>query len=336
MQRQLLPKRRKDDRRRHTYPFCWWWCCCGLMSCAALASAIVITVVFVTNRQNANLITVPTTTATTTTTTVSTTSPSILPCTCNLTEAIDFSVISPYDISDGKCIAGHPNGIYFFTGLDSGSFPPQGIENMIVIDPDTLVYGTNLLPTGYYPADADEITACVYYPVTGEFLVTDYNTDNLYSINPNGVNGTVVGVYTSLPGNTRGFALVNGTRLFGITTGATNLYEFDLDTGMLLGMPVPLTFENTSTPVFSNGVTWDSFSQQMFIIYTAPGDNNNARSIGVVDPFTGIVTRTCVLEKRSYASLAFDAMGRFWVMTGNAGANPRTLYTLAGAPCVVY
>lgn len=296
-----------DPRKRRKRSIFAWCCCCSFFIVMILLIILI------------PILTIGTTMMT---------EPTILPCACNLTEAIDFSLIPEYDLRDGKCIASHPDGgIYFFTGLGSLQ------ERMIIINPDIFNYTDSLLPTGNYPTTAQEITACVYYPTSGEFIVTDYTTDTLFSINPNGINGTVIGSYAPpLSGRTRGFALVNGTRLFGISTFETNLYEFDPTNGTLVGLPIPLTFNNVSVP--SNGVTWDPFTKQMFIIYTAPGDSNNMRSIGVIDYETGIIRATCILEKRSYASLTFDSIGRFWVIVGNSGANSQTLYFTNGAPCV--
>lgn len=300
-------ERRRCRRRRS--PFAWWCCCCyGAFTILGMIAMIITLAV------------------------VYTTGPAALPCTCNLTKHLDVVDTPPYDTADGKCIAFHrgTGELFFFTGVYDSPIPP-GAENMVIIDTETPNIGPNLLPGGLYPAGMKEVRACVYYPPTGEFLALDRDeVDNLFSINPNGVDGSILGT-VSLPSGfaIRGFALVNDTKLYGVDRTFGTIHQINPSTGAIIGSAVQGTVDGTPV-VALFGITWDPKTKQTYVIFRNPNtsDNPRQRSIGRINVETGEIIDTCLTEqgKRPYSSMTFDANGRLWIFVGNQDPDSKTLF----------
>jgi len=179
-----------------------------------------------------------------------------------------------------------------------------------------------------------EISGCVFYPVTGDFLVIRIGI--LHSISVDGQTLTVIGDIGQ-PNIIRGFALVEGSnRLFGVTNdrdqlSTGKLLELNPDTGATISGPTQIR-TNESLPVKCFGMDWDPLTEEIYLIYSRPEDAPTVRTIGRLNVTSAIVTEGCVAGTHAINTMAFDASGRLWLNTGKKGPDRNAMFTMANAP----
>lgn len=303
---------RKKRRRRGFF----FWCCFPFGLIALLTVILVPTLVTQINK----------------TSTPPTPTPTPVPeCTCNLTLAFDFLQHPPFDSTPGKCIAynSDDNGLYIFTGNGVGF---EYMVRMDVSNVNNITLGPNLAPGATHPAGMEEVRGCIYDNF--DFITSSWTTLDLYRYQSSGLSAVSIGTMP-LPQFTglRGFAFVNGNKLYGVDRTDGILFQFNPANAAVIGSGVQLKFNGTNTTGYD--ISWDAITNQTFVVYKVVGQSNTRRRIGKVDVQTGIIQPTCLTEMRAYASISFDTIGRLWVATGLMGTDPYKLYLTGSAPCVV-
>jgi hypothetical protein len=218
--------------------------------------------------------------------------------------------------------------------LNNSMFYASGNRGVILtgqylwpIDPDTLVFGTNVYPSDY-PWE-DQITGMGYWAGNGSrFIFAERQYANLWSTDLQG--GDVQHILT-MDRERRGIAIVgdlaylpntinNGVQVISLSTNAVVIP--DIGATDIAG-PVVRTYGMTTHPI--TGEIWGAWDAAgaPFAIY-----------FGVFNATSGFYTRACDGPfMASVSSIAFDSTGRLWISIG--GAPPGDIYRYnGGTPCL--
>jgi len=226
------------------------------------------------------------------------------------------------------CVDTDEDQMYYFTGQTG----LQTFAKLNTSDPNNVFQdGPNLAPGGILPGGIDTVIGCVYNPVIGQFLITDWTCENLYALDKTGSSATLLSSSLSFA-CVRGLTLVeNNTQLFGTGSQSNEVYSMDPLNGNLLQ-----TWNFQADTMFStiafNAITYDSSTLEFYAIYKNEDAEINALAdLGRLNFNTSTVESTCVSESyHSISSLAITEDGRYFM--GSGKRDRFQLYTLSSAP----
>ena len=216
---------------------------------------------------------------------------------------------------DGESIAfrSDTNELIHFSGRD------QGMQVMESINPDTLVIGPNLF-VGSDIGFSGSVSGSTWDSVR-EVWIGVYS-DAIRRIPSNGVAAGMT-ILNYPPSDVGGISFT-GTQLFAGAKSNTSLYEFDPDTGALIGT-MAITIAGGGTYNGCTGMAYDKVNDVIYIIYKFPG----SRRLGRLNYSTGVITHILVFGP-AMAGIAFDNNGKLWVVSGDGTTPSETLFSIDG------
>ncbi len=212
--------------------------------------------------------------------------------------------------------------VYTFT-INSVFYPFLG-----TVDPQTYAYTSDTTSGSIALAlDSEALTAMVWYPPSTRFLVSASSSE-LYSMTQDGLTATLIGALTD--NNIGGFALVEGTRIFGgipdsfATTPSGYLVEINPSSGAYISSVQSTLADTSIVPAIFGLAT--SPNDVVYVAFSNPASSNN-NWIGTIDISTAVIT-PLFSSGTDMVALTFDSSGNLWGATDNLATPPLVLWNI--------